>query len=328
MKQPRNDCQHKTAYKINVLTTVATTTYNINMMKNTLKQHIGYWINRIRTHVHTSFENRLQHYDVSVAQWCILVALYDHRAETINDLASYIAIDKGSISRVVEKLVTRGFILHSQGKDKRSGHLSLTEKGSALVPFLIEEAELNERWFFGALTSDEQNQLQYLINKIIRSSIPSIHLDGWMDLTNKLVTENISTERASKMTENQLQAILTHAKKTKQPYPITFNQLKEAGVHLYEVYLDSYKNIYKGTFGEWSELPPEGFSSQIISPIFNETEISRSIKSHQAGETTFIECLSELAKAGVSHYRVQMDARTVTYYDAREENSLQEHVPG
>lgn len=129
------------------------------------------------------------------------------------------------------------------------------------------------------------------------------------------------------MTKHKLQQIITQAKNTKQPYPITFQQLKDAGVEMYEIHLATYCNTYKGSFGEWSETPPAGYSPLIVSDIFSREEASNAIKRHQKGFTSFIELLDELAKAGVSHYRVCMIDRTVSYYDKAEENSFQERVP-
>lgn len=160
------------------------------MMKNNLKQHIGYWINRIRTQTHLSFEARLESYDVTVAQWCILVALYDEQGTTIKELSSYIDIDKGSISRVVERLVTKGLVLHGNGKDRRSGHLALTLEGMALVPCLIQEAEQNEQKFFGCLTPEEREQMRQIFCKLFHN-LPSIQVSGWLSQCNAILKEGI-----------------------------------------------------------------------------------------------------------------------------------------
>ena len=148
-------------------------------MAHILKQHIGYWINRLRMEVHQSFEHRLNAYDVTIAQWCILASLYDQQATSVNELASYIEVDKASVSRVVERLVVKGLVSHSQGKDRRSGYLELTAEGQKLVPCLMNEAEQNEQRFFGQLTTTESVQFQNLVRKIL-TTLPSITLDEWL----------------------------------------------------------------------------------------------------------------------------------------------------
>jgi DNA-binding MarR family transcriptional regulator len=144
-----------------------------------LKQHKGYWLNRLRSLVHQSFEERLEKHDVSVASWCVLVSVYDNSARSTSELAQYIEIDKASISRVIEKLIQKGLLIQTAGKDKRSGSISLTQKGMNLVPQLIRQADENERFFWGALTNQESDSLKQMMQKIfIKSS--KVRLDGWL----------------------------------------------------------------------------------------------------------------------------------------------------
>lgn len=144
-----------------------------------LKIDIGYWLNRLRMEVHQSFEARLQADDITIAQWCILLTLYNQQASSIKELSKYIETDKASISRVVDRLVSRNLVAHTIGKDRRSGHISLTAAGMVLVPKLIDEATKNEKQFFGHLSPQELSQLQHIFIKILKT-IPSIELDGWL----------------------------------------------------------------------------------------------------------------------------------------------------
>lgn len=148
-------------------------------MKPDLKQHIGYWINRARTCIHLAFEKRLQRYDITVAQWCVLLTLLGRHAATVGELATYIDVDKASISRVVERLVQRGLVSHCKGKDRRSGLVELTSEGLELAPRLLEEADSNEEFFFGDFSAAEKLQFQHLLRKIL-TKVPAVALDGWL----------------------------------------------------------------------------------------------------------------------------------------------------
>ena len=148
-------------------------------MKPNLKQYIGYWINRVRMCLHLSFEKCLAKYDLTVAGWCVMISLYGEHASSVSELSTYIEIDKASISRVVSRLVTRGFIIEKKGKDKRSGLLQLTKEGMDLIPSLIEEAEENEDFYFECLSKDEMEQLHHILHKILAKS-PSTVFEGWL----------------------------------------------------------------------------------------------------------------------------------------------------
>lgn len=149
------------------------------MTTHDLKDDIGYWLGRLRMQVHQGFEEKLSAYDISPAQWCIMLTLYNGELSSVTELSKFIEVDKGAISRVVDKLLARELVTHAQGGDRRSGYLQLTPKARALVPKLIEAAEENERQFFGHLTASETEQFRLILHKVMKS-IPSIHLSGWL----------------------------------------------------------------------------------------------------------------------------------------------------
>lgn len=152
------------------------------MKKHDLKDDIGYWLNRLRMQVHQGFESRLEAYDVTIAQWCILLTLYNEDAASITELSRFIEVDKASISRVVERLLSKEWVTHRQGVDRRSGHIQLTLKGRELVPHLILAANENEQQFFGHLTTEESEQLRQLFYKLF-FNLPSIQISGWLSNT-------------------------------------------------------------------------------------------------------------------------------------------------
>lgn len=129
--------------------------------------------------------------------------------------------------------------------------------------------------------------------------------------------------------EDKITDILKHAKETKQPYPKTFEALKEAGVISYEVrFKERYDGKYTCTFGQYQEPQLPNFTPVKVAPNFSKEEVARVIKRHIEEKTDFAtELLHELGAAGVSHYKVDMKDRTVIYYDENERNSLKEAIP-
>jgi DNA-binding MarR family transcriptional regulator len=152
------------------------------MKKHDLKDDIGYWLNRLRMQVHQGFEARLEAYNVTIAQWCILLTLYNEEAASITELSKFIEVDKASVSRVVDRLLSKEWVIHRQGADRRSGHIQLTLEGRDLVPHLIQEAKENEQQFFGGLTPEESEQLRQIFHKLFLN-LPSIQRSGWLSNT-------------------------------------------------------------------------------------------------------------------------------------------------
>lgn len=281
-----------------------------------LKTHKGYWINRVRTLIHNAFEARLACYDVSVAAWCVLVSLYDKSAQSVNELADYIEVDKASISRIVEKLTLKGFIKHETRKDRRSSTLSLTAAGEKLVPLLLQEATQNEQHFFGSLSEEEQEKLKNILFSLLSRS-SSIPLEGW--LSPPLTQEN-------KM--EKLKRILKEATEQRWPYPKTFEALKAAGLVAYEVqFVKHYRAFFIADSCYFEEGHLEGYIPPQVEASFHVEGLKKAIMHHATERTAYSDFLTEAAKNGVSHYNVDMKARTVTYFNADQTLSHQEQVP-
>lgn len=146
--------------------------------KHGLQDDIGYWLSRLRTKVHSSFEAKITNANVTLPQWCILISLYNNDASSIVELANFIEVDKGSISRVVDKLEAAGYVTRQAGKDRRSAVLLLTKKGQETAPKLAKLAELNEEEYFSCLSPLEKKQLKKLLKKLLQhAGVKS--LGGW-----------------------------------------------------------------------------------------------------------------------------------------------------
>lgn len=126
----------------------------------------------------------------------------------------------------------------------------------------------------------------------------------------------------------KLTNILKEAKEKVWPYPKTFEVLKDAGVISYEVsWINAYKAVYQTTSGEYQEPVPAGFMLVPIASEFSEEQVKQALLDHQQKKTNFVQFLNGLAAAGISHYRVDMLSRTVTYYNPSEKQSYVQHVP-
>ena len=126
----------------------------------------------------------------------------------------------------------------------------------------------------------------------------------------------------------KIQKILTEAKQNRWPYPKTFDALKKEGVSSYAVSLSgSYSAVYQTANGVWEEEVPDGYKAVSAALIFDAQKVQKSIRDHIEKSTSFTEVLFELAASGVSHYKVDMAKRTVTYYNNDETGYYTETVP-
>lgn len=142
-----------------------------------LRDHLGYWLRRLSDEVHTAFERALAQHRVTVAQWNVLRTVYAGLT-TPAEVASYIALDPGAVTRLVDRLVTKGLLVRATDpEDRRLTRLVLTEQGRALTPELAALADHNDATFFVVLTDAERRDLATLLAKVLRAR--DIDLTGW-----------------------------------------------------------------------------------------------------------------------------------------------------
>ncbi len=123
--------------------------------------------------------------------------------------------------------------------------------------------------------------------------------------------------------------IMSMAKKEHWPFPKTFNMLKNAGVLTYSVsWLKGYRaNIRIISGDSIKESDPEWFIQPNVNPIYSEANAKYALRIHQDGKTTFLEWIHDMANAGVTNYIVNMDKRTVIYYNREQTESFVEAIP-
>lgn len=129
-------------------------------------------------------------------------------------------------------------------------------------------------------------------------------------------------------TQDKIQRILEASAHQKWPFPKTFEALKDAGVEYYCVTLSPYERVDFGGEFSWTTIVPSvEIPSLKINSLFSAEKLKEALQHHQKEKTSYLAFLQAAAEAGVHHYRVDMAARTVTYYGVETKNYHTEFVP-
>lgn len=129
-----------------------------------LTDHTGYWMRVVSNAVSQEFARKVSGEDVTVAEWSFMRALYDLQPTLPSVLAEKMAMTKGAISKLADRLVTKGLVDKAESQeDGRAHHLSLTTEGRAKIPVLASLADQNEADFFDVLTNEEHETLDRLL---------------------------------------------------------------------------------------------------------------------------------------------------------------------
>ncbi|KTD44334.1 DUF1398 domain-containing protein [Legionella parisiensis] len=108
-------------------------------------------------------------------------------------------------------------------------------------------------------------------------------------------------------------------------FPVLAEVMRKAGVKQNLWYLPSCQSIYITKDGNVvsQELPL--VTGQVDIPDFNKAELIKALRIDQAGESTFPEFLRASWDAGVVHYHVDLERRTVTYYGVLGESYVEDY---
>ncbi|WP_158288164.1 MarR family transcriptional regulator [Streptomyces sp. ICBB 8177] len=133
-----------------------------------LRDHLGYWLRRLSDEVHGRFERQLAEHDVTVSQWSVLVTVHRGDATTTREVARFIDIDVGAVSRLVDRLVAKGLMAREpHPESRRALRLTLTDAGRELVPRLAAIADRNDAHFFRHLEPAQRLQLEEWIRRLV-----------------------------------------------------------------------------------------------------------------------------------------------------------------
>jgi DNA-binding MarR family transcriptional regulator len=74
------------------------------------------------------------------------------------------AMTKGAISKLAERLMAKGLVEKTESQEDRRAHnLSLTTEGRSKIPVLASLADQNDAEFFGVLTKEEHETLDRIM---------------------------------------------------------------------------------------------------------------------------------------------------------------------
>jgi len=133
-----------------------------------LDLHLGYWLRRVSNRVSGEFARTLQTRRASVAEWVVLCRVQERPGITPGELADALALTRGAVSKVIDKLEAKSWITGStKPRDNRVRLFCLTRRGSRVLPELAKIASRNDRAFFDVLKPGERATLRRLLSKLV-----------------------------------------------------------------------------------------------------------------------------------------------------------------
>ncbi len=132
-----------------------------------LADSVGYQIFTVMQAMRREVDRRMLQHDLTDAQWKPLWLLKLGRASSAIELAREMAVDAGSVTRMVDRLEAKGLLERVRSAtDRRIVHLRLTAAGDTVarkVPFVL--AAVNNEFLRG-FSEPEWKQLRRLLGRM------------------------------------------------------------------------------------------------------------------------------------------------------------------
>ncbi|SDE01657.1 MarR family winged helix-turn-helix transcriptional regulator [Pedobacter soli] len=109
--------------------------------------------------------------DITIDQWLLLKAIQENPGTPQNELAKTVFKDMASITRMIELMVTKGFLIRNiNSNDRRRSLLDLTETGLLILEVIQPVIETNRNTALDTLSKDELVLLDDLLSRITRNT--------------------------------------------------------------------------------------------------------------------------------------------------------------
>lgn len=133
-----------------------------------LEAHLGYWLRAVSNHVSYAFKHKVEHHGVTVAEWVVLRALFDHEGVKPSALSDAIGLTRGAVSKLVDRLEGKALVaIYADKLDRRAQVITLTATGRRLVPRLAALADQNDDETFRHLTAKQRGDLRAILEVLV-----------------------------------------------------------------------------------------------------------------------------------------------------------------
>ena len=117
--------------------------------------------------VHGALERAAQEHDLSLVQVRLLGILRD-REPAMLELATYLGLDKSSVTGLVTRAERRGFVLRtSNPDDRRAVHVALTSKGRELTRVVAKQVERELSSLVKGLSEVDRKRLTTIASQVV-----------------------------------------------------------------------------------------------------------------------------------------------------------------
>ena len=132
---------------------------------------IGRLLSRVKMEMHEALDRELAPFDITGAQYVILVKLAGNEVDSAAQLCKGVSYDPGAMTRMLDRLERKGLIRRARcPNDRRKVILELTAAGKAVYPKLVAVHVRVLNHFVRNFTRTQAGQLETLLRRMLANA--------------------------------------------------------------------------------------------------------------------------------------------------------------
>lgn len=114
----------------------------------------------------------ISNYEIHASEFTVLEALYSKGKQTVRQISEAVLIHSGSITYIIDKLETKGFLERKACKeDRRVVYIQITDAGKRFMDEHFPKHQRVIEEIFSEITEDEKEVLINLLKKVGKKGI-------------------------------------------------------------------------------------------------------------------------------------------------------------
>jgi DNA-binding MarR family transcriptional regulator len=135
------------------------------------REAIGALIGLARKTMIAKIDAELAAFDVSAAQWLVVLLVGENAVNSATDLCDKLSYDPGAMTRLLDRLEGKGIVRRVRSpEDRRTIQLELTENGKALHPKIITAMVNVNNGLLRGFSHDEVSQLEAYLRRMLANA--------------------------------------------------------------------------------------------------------------------------------------------------------------
>lgn len=139
-------------------------------MKFDMDESLGFILNKTALASKASFNQLIKEYDVSPEQWSVIFRVVQNEKISQKELADSTYKDQGNLTRMIDKLVEKGYLSKKLHKsDRRAVELIATQKSKSLVKKIVPISSMHNEQLTKDFTQEDKLKLTELLDRVYKN---------------------------------------------------------------------------------------------------------------------------------------------------------------